>query len=204
MAQPVGPYYEYQPLDHRHIRLIRMHRAGRHGASGAIVVDIHQQSLDDADFDARSYTWGPPTLEEQDEAAEQVFIIVERCYPVLCNGRVVRITRSLRDVLRKMRGLLEEPEAATHLAAEAETHRKSACTWADGICINQGDLPERARQVAILGELYRKAKIVFACVGGEGRERRNTLELVVLWGHHAAKAEAVTKQMKTSHPLSPL
>ncbi|TKA81685.1 hypothetical protein B0A55_01361 [Friedmanniomyces simplex] len=136
MAQPAGAYYEYQPLDHRHIRLIRIHRAGRHGAFGAIVVDILQQSLDDADFDALSYTWGPPTLEEQDEAAEQVFSTVERCYPVLCNGRV-----------------------------------------ADGICINQDDLPERARQVAIMGELYRKAKIVFACVGGEGTEGRNALEL---------------------------
>jgi hypothetical protein len=37
--------------------------------------------------------------------------------------------------------------------------------WVDALCINQGDLQERGRQVKIMGEIYRGAKRVIVWVG---------------------------------------
>ncbi|KAH7072966.1 heterokaryon incompatibility protein-domain-containing protein [Paraphoma chrysanthemicola] len=37
--------------------------------------------------------------------------------------------------------------------------------WMDQICINQQDMAEKAKQVANIGDIYRRAKAVFACVG---------------------------------------
>ncbi|KAF6822349.1 HETdomain-containing protein [Colletotrichum plurivorum] len=37
--------------------------------------------------------------------------------------------------------------------------------WIDAICINQSNLEEKGSQVALMGDLFGKAKIVLACVG---------------------------------------
>ncbi|KAG9256000.1 heterokaryon incompatibility protein-domain-containing protein [Emericellopsis atlantica] len=37
--------------------------------------------------------------------------------------------------------------------------------WADGLCINQGDLHERSQQVMLMGEIYSKASMVLAHPG---------------------------------------
>jgi len=37
--------------------------------------------------------------------------------------------------------------------------------WADGICIDQSNLKERGHQVALMGQLYRKATLVCSWMG---------------------------------------
>ena len=57
------------------------------------------------------------------------------------NGDVLYVTTSLHTALRYLR-LTEAPQII----------------WADGICINQGDLDERSSQVGIMGDIYRTGK----------------------------------------------
>jgi hypothetical protein len=72
----------------------------------------------------------------------------EKPFTVLCDGQTVPVTRNLRDSLRQVRS-----KTLTRLL------------WADSICINQEDRDEQGQQVAMMGEVYGKAKRVLICVG---------------------------------------
>jgi hypothetical protein len=74
----------------------------------------------------------------------------EKPFTISCDNRDVAITRNLRDALRQVRH-----EYFTRLL------------WADSICINQKDLEEQGQQVAMMGEVYGRAKRVLICVGAD-------------------------------------
>lgn len=74
----------------------------------------------------------------------------EKPFTISCDNRDVNITHNLRDALRQVRH-----EHFTRLL------------WADSICINQKDLEEQGQQVAMMGEVYGRAKRVLICVGAD-------------------------------------
>jgi hypothetical protein len=49
--------------------------------------------------------------------------------------------------------------------AFTNTKKETKYLWVDAICIDQSELQERGHQVALMGELYKRAAHVFACVG---------------------------------------
>jgi hypothetical protein len=49
--------------------------------------------------------------------------------------------------------------------AFTNTKKETKYLWVDAICIDQSELEERGHQVALMGELYKRATHVFACVG---------------------------------------
>lgn len=57
--------------------------------------------------------------------------------------------------------------------------------WADAICINQNDIPERNQQVRVMGNIYSKAKKTLIWLGGETEDVKNSFELIrlslILW-----------------------
>jgi hypothetical protein len=59
---------------------------------------------------------------------------------IICNGRSLKMTSNLERILRKLR----HPEKPRQL-------------WADSICINQQDIEEKSRQVAMMSQIYRKS-----------------------------------------------
>jgi len=176
MGAPAAQYYSYKKLQARQIRLIKIRSTGDVRSLDQIEVELITQNIHDAMFDALSYTWGPPTFEDEEYAQSQVFTTVQRCYPVLCsNGTILRVTKSLRDALRRLR-YFEDLRVAEAFERQAERTRLPYL-WADGICINQDDLEERAQQVSLMGELYTRAKTVFAYVGELGVEGLSALEM---------------------------
>ena len=60
---------------------------------------------------------------------------------VLANGSVINITTNLHTALRYLR-----------------RSDRPRVLWADGICINQRNIDERAFQVSIMGDVYRKGR----------------------------------------------
>jgi hypothetical protein len=76
-------------------------------------------------FHAISYVWGDPT-----KSAE-----------ILIDGKPLKITRNLYDILRA----IQKDEIA------------DVNVWADAICINQDDLRERSAQILLMREIYRAA-----------------------------------------------
>jgi hypothetical protein len=69
---------------------------------------------------------------------------------ILCDGYAVKITPNLSEVLRHVR-LPDRPLAL----------------WADSICINQEDKIEKGHQVALMGKVYRSAKVVLLYIGSD-------------------------------------
>ncbi|KAH7077254.1 heterokaryon incompatibility protein-domain-containing protein [Paraphoma chrysanthemicola] len=50
--------------------------------------------------------------------------------------------------------------------------------WMDQICINQQDMAEKGKQVANMGDIYRRAKAVFACVGAHADDSQFILDTI--------------------------
>lgn len=169
-------YHDYDGLQADRIRLIRILPIGIYG-NEQIEIVLENHNIDNVEFDALSYTWGPSTLEELEESSAQVFTTVKRCYPVLCCSKIVLCTKSLRNALRRLRTYHDEGKARVFEHVSRRT--KSALTWADGLCINQDDSYERAAQVALMGTIYKKAKQVLAFVGDSDAGSKKALDVVI-------------------------
>lgn len=99
----------------------------------ALTCSLKNCALDEAPgYEAISYVWGVPPGDET----------------IRCDGRKLKITKSLANVLKRMR-LMSEPRVL----------------WADAICINQEDEKEKGHQVALMGQIYRGAQRVLIYLG---------------------------------------
>jgi hypothetical protein len=85
------------------------------------------------------------------ECISYVWASSERTADLICDGERMLITPSLERVLRRVR----LPD-------------RSRTVWADAVCINQTDVEEKGRQVALMADIYRGANRTLICVGDEG------------------------------------
>jgi hypothetical protein len=95
---------------------------------------------------ALSYTWGNPN----------------DTVPVLCNGRVIAVTRNLKEALwqfREDRKRLVRPKSSTMFRSQIMHF------WIDAICIDQTNNREKSLQVGLMAEIYQRASHVFAWLG---------------------------------------
>ena len=85
------------------------------------------------EYSALSYAWGD-SFEDNRHLTEYIH----------CGSNVLRITRTLRQALQRIRNMAKLGILAATLPI-----------WIDAICINQRNTPERNHQVAIMGSIYR-------------------------------------------------
>jgi hypothetical protein len=85
-------------------------------------------------YEAVSYVWG--------SSARDTLIV--------CNGKSLKITRSLHNALCRIR-LVDSPR----------------CVWADAICINQDDNEERGYQVGQMLRIYQQASQTLVWLGDD-------------------------------------
>ncbi|EJT69046.1 hypothetical protein GGTG_13443 [Gaeumannomyces tritici R3-111a-1] len=95
-------------------------------------------------FSALSYVWG-----DRNDPHNQVVIIV--------NGRDKVVTRSLESALRHAGNAWKREFPRRPLS--------SFRLWADALCINQDDIPERNHQVGLMASIYSQADMVLAWLG---------------------------------------
>jgi hypothetical protein len=115
---------------------IRILRLRPGSGDDALVTAIEHRLLSDPrEFYALSYTWGPPLFSHDLE---------------ICGGKTgrLKITESLAGALRRLRRTDGD-----------------LTLWADAVCINQQDIPERNAQVPLMEQIYRSAKEVFIWLG---------------------------------------
>lgn len=91
------------------------------------------------DFFALSYEWGDPGLTA----------------PILVNENEIHVTRNLEAALRSI----------CRYWWASEEYEEEVYLWADAICINQHDVPERNSQVRLMGEIYTLALRVCTWTG---------------------------------------
>ncbi|KAF2140466.1 uncharacterized protein K452DRAFT_252116 [Aplosporella prunicola CBS 121167] len=78
-----------------------------------------------------------------------------------CGDGRVSITRSLHDALRRFR-----------------REQEPRLLWADAICINQGDLAERAQQVQIMDCVYKSARVCLIWLGPSDEDTDVAMQLM--------------------------
>jgi hypothetical protein len=131
-------------LSDRQLRLLNLNFG--HGDE-IISLDIRTYRLDDhPQYIALSYTWGDP----------------DDTVPVLCNGRVIAVTRNLKEALwqfREDRKRLIRPKSST-MSRSHILH-----LWIDAICIDQTNNKEKSFQVGLMAEIYQWACHVFVWLG---------------------------------------
>jgi Heterokaryon incompatibility protein (HET) len=123
--------YEYQALPKdKYIRYLVLDPGKDDESLSGCLVTAHIDRV--PEFDAISYVWGSPHQASQ----------------INCDGKLICLTASLRDVLRRVR----LPNTVRNL-------------WADQVCINQEDLKERGHQVALMAKIYGKSRTTLVWLG---------------------------------------
>lgn len=123
MGKEHQPFEYSERLDDQSIRLIKLYPGkGKQKLKCELNVVLLDAAADT--YDALSYVWGSATKDAS----------------IICNGRRLPVTTSLKDALRRLRHPTE-----------------IKLLWADAVCINQDDLEEKSRQVPLMGSIYQNA-----------------------------------------------
>ncbi|KAF2138403.1 uncharacterized protein K452DRAFT_256657, partial [Aplosporella prunicola CBS 121167] len=131
--------YVYQGLSHpKCIRLIKFLPTT---ATGGLNVSLHEARFEDGtvQYECLSYVWGLP----------------EPKADLICDGKIMRITKSLDEALYQLQ------------RASWTKYKTSDYFWVDQICINQADNEEKREQVALMGAIYEHAECVWIWLGSE-------------------------------------
>lgn len=139
------------------------------GGEEIIHFDLETYSLDNCPtYIALSYTWGDPKDTVQ----------------VLAGGKVVEVTRNLKDALWQLRKnrkrLLRRKDLGLYPG-------QSLRLWIDAVCINQIDLEEKGQQVRLMAEIYKCACHVLAWLGPANKNTETVIDYLNKLGE---KAEA--------------
>lgn len=123
--------FTYSPIDNSYSVRILTLKAG--SGDEPLVGYLTVENLDyNPDYEAISYVWGTEG----------------RCSEILLDFKVLPLTRSIHDALKRMR----HPTQSRRL-------------WADQICINQDDIAERSQQVGLMNAIYKGAKHILVWLG---------------------------------------
>jgi hypothetical protein len=150
MASPSIPSSLYQPLDTSasEIRLLTIIPSDN--PPSEVTCKLTTASLDNPPYYvALSYAWGDESLVR----------------PITVNNQRCLVTASLELALRRIRRLPGK-------------RGRPQILWADAVCINQGDIPEKSTQVLLMGRIYSEAPRVMVWLGEEVSEE---LRLAVHW-----------------------
>jgi hypothetical protein len=128
--------FVYKPLSDNHSVRFLVLQPG--SGSDPLVASLQIGSLASADIEQL-----PPY-----EAVSYVWGSGSRQYELTCDGAVLPLTQSISDALNRVR-LPDQPRRL----------------WADQVCINQDDIPERSQQVKLMNLVYRNAKRVLVWLG---------------------------------------
>ena len=134
--------YQYDTLPHDgHIRLLSLHPADSYAEP--IVCSIKTTRLEEAEYDALSYSWG---MEDGRATLDHTIFIGDTS---------LLITENLFAGLKRIR-------------SSTATRR----LWIDAVCINQRDDAEKSTQVAMMAEIYSRADTTIVWLGeGDDREK---------------------------------
>lgn len=146
----IEPYYNYKPLAEGSIRLLRI-RVPDTGGSFYSTADFEEEvhvTLEEyplescPTFIALSYTWGEPTVIE--DPTLSIFTSVPRCYPIYCEGKLLRGTRNLRDALRRIRQNTWLRTRTNYKQTEFEGRALGAIEryWIDALCVGESQHSE--------------------------------------------------------------
>lgn len=76
------------------------------------------------------------------------------------------------------------PVTANLYEALSQVRHTTTTLWVDALCINQGDLPERSKQVSLMHQIYSHASTVFISLGQAYSGSDAVIDFIELHGTH--------------------
>ncbi|KAK3389793.1 heterokaryon incompatibility protein-domain-containing protein [Podospora didyma] len=150
---PPSPHYPgcYRPLPPGFIRVFEL-EAGN--PADPIAGRLVSQAIYGEEYEALSYVWGDP----------------RQRHDLTVDGEPLSVTANLHGALTAFRH-------QHNLPGERQVRRR---LWADALCINQENVPERTAQVELMGAIFKGALRVLAWLGWEEGEegRQHTLDAI--------------------------
>lgn len=140
--------FNYDQLSSEEIRVLTLYPGGYQDPLSGHLTTVRFAPRDSAkpDFEALSYTWG-------DQLNPELITLAYNQPPSSISqtpSGVVAIGPNLVAALRQLR----------HASGPRQL-------WCDSICINQGDIQERASQVLLMGDIYTHTRRVIVWLGTE-------------------------------------
>ncbi|KAH8888444.1 hypothetical protein GQ53DRAFT_767499 [Thozetella sp. PMI_491] len=118
----------------------------------ATKIELYEARLDEnIKFQALSYTWGD----------------LKNRINVRVDGSTLTITPSLYGFLSELRR-----------AGSRDEDQNPISYWADQLCINQADVPERNMQVAMMADIYRRSQKTLVWLGESASPENLALEML--------------------------
>lgn len=155
-TEPSSPHYPecYRPLAQGFIRVFEL-EAGN--PTDPVVGRLVPQTIDGEPYEAVSYVWGDP----------------QKRHDLIVEDTVLSVTANLHGALTAFR---HRPLRDSDGIVRRPVRR----VWADALCINQENVPERTAQVELMGPVFAGALRVLAWLGWEEGEegRRHTLDAI--------------------------
>ncbi|EQB56016.1 heterokaryon incompatibility protein [Colletotrichum gloeosporioides Cg-14] len=149
------PYTDLDP-EKREIRLLEV---VCEPANTQFSYRLHTVSSDDNPyFIALSYVWGDHLVTEK----------------INVDGFETPVTVNLATALRNVKKHWLDIQSERNTGRDAVQFR----IWADAICINQQNLPEKSEQVPLMKDIYSNADFVFAWLSSEDGEISTSLEML--------------------------
>ncbi|KAF5650727.1 heterokaryon incompatibility 6 OR allele [Fusarium sp. NRRL 52700] len=142
--------FVHSKLDHpsRQIRLIQV-RPYEPVSTLELTLSTHYLT-DNPYFYAVSYTWGSGQLSQK----------------LLINGSLMMVTENCYYALTQIYShYYSSPKSNLDNASSRHVY-----LWIDSICIDQDNLDEKGHQVGMMGDIYKRASRVLACVGPHGND----------------------------------
>ncbi|KAI9768924.1 MAG: hypothetical protein M1840_004520 [Geoglossum simile] len=170
----------------RHIRLLEIHPRPELSEderskyqvyldTEPVVCSLKTFPLDGApEYNALSYTWGNPiSVYESKEQADEAERLFEESRTIICNDKPFKVQLNLQHFLLMYRRIPVDFEL-TDLGGLF----RSKYIWIDAICINQESISERSAQVAIMGQIYRKASVTIMWLGRDDDYLMDAVKLI--------------------------
>lgn len=186
-AQESRPPYLYQSLPT--LTSIRVLKVTGKDEDGKPQVSLRVVDLEnDPFYYALSYTWGNPHANGVDfteyfNSVTEEYGVLQKI-PILCDGKIVHVQRNLLDALCEIqeayivRQRQEQGQGPPSSDDAPPGSRLDLHIWIDAICINQEDFEERAEQVKLMDEVYRKAAHTIVWLGRDDQWSTNVGKVI--------------------------
>jgi hypothetical protein len=148
--------YDCYPLEQDEVRILVLHPSADQAARIECSFETANLSHDNLEYEAVSYTWGPPI--EGWQLPDQT---VRLC------GLDATIKGNLADALRRFRYQDRERRL-----------------WVDALCINQANHGERAQQVALMARIYANAARTLVWVGEDSEAHDGAITIIACKAIH--------------------
>ena len=150
-----GTVYQYGKLGGLEFRLVRIFRKTLETVRCEI---IHESLAEPPEYTAISYAWGDPDEKRDIEIEHDV---LDEDQETVRKAVPFRVTVNLYGALQALR-----------------KEDRDVLVWIDGLCIDQENNEERARQVRLMSKIYGSAAAVAIWLGPEANDSNNALRIL--------------------------